>query len=333
MKCRSVSRVQLAEYFVDPSSKHINEQQIIDTVTQIVAELPKSQSSKLKYYNDISTRRRELTNQLVKDEIVLRLLESKTEGLTKRAFERLKNSWVNLIQHETGQPGWKLSLNERAFRREFNNQRVYIYAEQGGEQQSGDLPDNFELSDREYVTKNDTKTPATNIIDTSGSEDTSSLNLNTKLIADNKKDNGPLNVSNPARVNINLLKDACVAYAHRQQHLNVRIRRLAIVAKKKVKMLWWMPMFLAKPLKFDLGTIYCAIGDNLGNGIRCNIEDEVIYFSGNVDETFIHKTMVVQLSKSRRILRELWFRGVANEEEKTSISETVYSVPSETEHL
>ena len=322
-----ISEAQLVEYFLDASGQQIEIARLIEAVEGVVTNLPKSKDHKVKYYASAGIRK-DLIFQLVVNRLVMYQLNLQQEKLTKRIFEGLKGSWISLVQYEKGQPKWQLSINHREMERELQIRESFI--EQSQESfNTKSIPQANEL---ELSTVRVQKPQiAQNTLNDSKSDDTSSTNLERHLIIDDTVVSSKTDTNRAGkkakksqRLNTHLLQNALLAYAYTQQHLSINASKLSIAIKKKIDNLRWLPMVIARFFKLDLRTIHFATGDRIGYGIKYNLNEGVIFFSGVVDETFEKKTVVVQLNRRGRILRELWLHGIReNAEEKLLLNNEV----------
>ena len=113
LKCRSVNKTKLVEYFIDPTTQQIDRQKLLNAVEDTVKSLPIVRQTSIKHYIRGDDSRKQLTNQLVLNQVVMAHLSLKHEKVTKQAFERIKSAWTSLIEYSEAGPGWKLSINKK----------------------------------------------------------------------------------------------------------------------------------------------------------------------------------------------------------------------------
>ena len=334
---RSISRAELTNYFVDSSDQQISTFLLANTVQEVIVHSTKAQHSRGKHYNYRQSIRGDLVNQLILNEFSLRQLEQPAEKKTKQIFQELKDHWLLLVMYEEGQPRWKLCIDEPSFEQELQkkqscrNQKAKSVREKQEISKRGvelaNRRDN--IDERGLVMLTDDKIFAMQPNEPSSSnlekslitdkDGTNSIDSSRIALEDLNKTNRDQNSSKGTQINLGLLKNAILAHAYKQQHLNYHVSELAITVKKRRKNIWWLPMFIARFMKLDLRTIDSAMRENMGYGIRCNIKNDIIYFSGDVDETFEGGNLVVQISKRRRIVRELWFYGIEKSTDTESL--------------
>jgi len=112
----------------------------------------------------------------------------------------------------------------------------------------------------------------------------------------------------PEGVNVDLLKDAMIAFAFESHTMNVSPVSVDIVVKEQ------MPIrgILFKFFKMDLRSVWLNHNNRIDYGINYKIIENKLCFYGNVLEIFKNKTLVVQIMNHRhRILKEIWMKGVS----------------------
>ena len=307
--CRSISKEKLTEYFLDHDRRQVDRQRLYITIEDTVNNLPPTAQEKIKYYTKSasSRSRRELIKQLVMNEIVMGQLNLKGEKKTKQEFMRIRKKWVSLIQHKQEDPSWHLSVDQAKLNLQLGIEKGDLTQSTQNKNSHKTLVNDLELS----IRKNP-KTVDDTIENTSSS--TTQNNLNSKLINSDKED--PSNQQNDSNVNQKLLNDALVAHLYRQHHLGIDVLNARIAVMKKSNKFWCIPRFLAKFLKLNLVQIMSTAGESLAYGIKCSIDHGIIHFSGTLSRDFEGRTIVIQISKRRRIKRELWLHGITEEPEQ-----------------
>jgi len=109
-------------------------------------------------------------------------------------------------------------------------------------------------------------------------------------------------------VNMELFKDAIIAYAFEKTTLDISPVDVDVVVKQKVP-----AGSLMKFLKLNLRQIFFGDKNKIDYGIHYKIHHDKLCFYGVVQENFKDKTLVVQVTSIRhKILKEIWIHGVAN---------------------
>jgi len=112
------------------------------------------------------------------------------------------------------------------------------------------------------------------------------------------------------KVNIDLLKDAILAYAFECQNIDAQPVFTQLNVKEKIK-----TNFLKRFLKLDLGESPYREKGKIGFGIGYSREYSTLCFNGIVKSDMRNKTIVIQITDLKhKILRELWLFG-GNEQE------------------
>jgi len=110
-------------------------------------------------------------------------------------------------------------------------------------------------------------------------------------------------------VNMELFKDAILAYAFENTTLDVLPVNVDVVVRQKVP-----AGSLLKFLKLDLRQIFFGDKNKIDYGINYKIHHDKLCFYGVIQDNFRDKTLVVQVTSIRhRILKEIWIHGVSNE--------------------
>ena len=310
LNCASVNRTELAQYFVSYLTQRIDGHKLNNAINSVVKSIPTSEKRKLKCYIWGDSSRKELINQLVLNEVVTAQLSLASEKLTKQAFEKVKHTWTSLIKYEEGTPGWQLCLDKKNVLNQLQIQGIRINDLRRAKGSRRTATINLELTSM-VSTNQDIMSDVHNEPsgDDENSNHTSSStipnNLDSQLINKDTRSDSSYSQQNFG-INLDLLHAALLAYIYKQHHLNVDILFVKVLARKKSNKYWCMPKFLAKFLKLDLRPILSASGEHLGYGINYRIDHGVIYFYGKATGDSEGKTLVIQISKKRRIIRELW---------------------------
>ena len=199
---------------------------------------------------------------------------------TKLAFQRLADIWTSLVQHKEGSPVWELSIDPKKVKYELEVRGTD--ASQITQFVSfGSVTDKF----------------SENIVN----------DLNEQLIQQPKGESS--SSQSDYKINFELLNNALLALIYGKYHLNADIFHVAITSKIETNGRWCLPKVIAGFLKLDLRPILSATGENLGYGLKYRVENDIIHFSGNTSSTLDGKTVVIQINRKRRIIRELWLKG------------------------
>jgi len=115
-------------------------------------------------------------------------------------------------------------------------------------------------------------------------------------------------ISSKEGVNMELLKEAIVAYAFDENSIEMSPVEVDIVVKQKLPKGRFMQF-----LKMDLIQIYFSEKNKIDYGINYKIHNNKLYFYGIVQESFEDKTIVVQITNIRhKTLKEIWIHGCSN---------------------
>ena len=311
---KSISRelnsiVQLARYFVDSTSQQINKQKLNHTIEKVIAELPVTKHKYIKCWTSNDNSQKNLLNQLILNELVIKQLDFPQERLTKQTFNDLKSNWTSFVYCNQESAPWELFIDKAELNQQLQTRGVDL-----------DQKDSLEHTLKTSV-NNQTSSNTTNLAQNDGLQNTSFSNLHDEIdiqLIHNNNNSGSRFEEN-LRINFELLNSALLAHAYREHHLDADIARISIVCKEKTNKPWWLPGVISRFLKLNLRPFRCTIGDNIGFGIRCNVKDNVVSFFGTADRTIEGKIIVIEISKGRRIMREIWINGVGNEPEREMI--------------
>ena len=305
------SETNLAIYFSD-LDQQINVPRLLETIDSMIADLPTALRSKVKYYTHRNGIRKDLINQLIINEITLRQLDEPTAKNTKRLFEKLKNYWFIMVRYVEWEPKWKLSLDQQSLQGELNKMQAKLNKELK-QCQTNNFNKEIELITPQYTNeKKESVTSTEHKMSAAKSGNKNFSKLTTSFIANEENiETDQPQAPKSSQINMNLLSNSLLAHAYNQHHLKKVISELTITAKRKRKNIWWCPIFIARILNLDLTSIQSPSVGNLGYGIKSNIKNDVIYFSGNVDECFEGRNMIVQISQRGRLIRELSIYGIA----------------------
>ena len=307
---RSVSKSQLVEYFINSMTQRIDQDKLIQVTDDTIANLSATNHAKVKYYTQANGSRKILINQLILNGITLEQLDLKHERLTQEAFEKVKDDWIVFLEHDSGSPGWQLSINQ---------EKLEHYLLEKGVEASTRSHRHFtktmelipRTSMRKEITPQATDSNVTNSLGDTSLHSTD-RSLNAGLIKENQ--NSDRSQSEP-KINMVLLTDALIAYAYKKHHLNIGMENLSIVSKEHIKDPW-LPRLIANFLKLDLKPVLCALGNEIGYGLRFKVEDDVLHFSGTANNYVEGRRLVIQIHQNPRIVREIWLTGLANDLEE-----------------
>jgi len=118
-------------------------------------------------------------------------------------------------------------------------------------------------------------------------------------------ENSLLLVEDNKGINIEMLKDAMLAYAFKHQNINTQPMLVQFNVKEKIKSNFWKRL-----LKLDLLDCPFSEKGKIGYGIRYSKEYNTLHFSGIVKPDIQNKIVVFQIKDLRhQILKELWIYG------------------------
>jgi len=122
-----------------------------------------------------------------------------------------------------------------------------------------------------------------------------------------------------SEVDVNLLKDALLAYVFYRHHVDFLAENVQVNMKYKVE-----GNFISRFLKFNLKD---SQKYKVGYGLEHTIKNDILRFSGFMDKKFNQKTLVIQITSiKQKILKGVWVygresRGQRKDEAKGKISE------------
>ena len=315
---RSASKQQLLEYFTNPADAKLDTDKLFHAIQSVVSELPISLTHKVEQYRPGVSSKRDLINQLILNEMVTYQLSTKEEEQTKHAFDRIKNTWTDLVQINESQL-WQFSIDQAKLDSELESRGIYAESKHQKEEDMLELAinasDQISSMNRKSYTKNLHSSSSNEGLQESDLIDTKGLRVE---LVDRSRDAKAI-TARSSQVNMSLLQHALVAHAFKQQHLNADVAFVNILSKEQMNKSTCVPNFLARFLKLDLQSLLFRKGYKIGYGIRYKIVDDVLRFSGVVDGSMKNKTVVIQIVKKRgMILREIWVKGVEAEAELES---------------
>ena len=315
----SINETMLAEYFFDPAKKLVEKDKVTSEIEGIVNDLPISKKKKVRHYSSASSSSKELINELIFNKLILGQLNLNEEKKTKQVFQDLKKIWTHFVHYKKGSPAWQLAIEQTRLEHEILVRCSVLDQARESTESRKSVVNTLELSDKSSKSKEFTPTIVDSVNEDSSKVFSSRIpnNLDIKLIHDDKDNSS--DSRNSLNINLKLLHNALLAHAYQQHHLDTEIECIAIVSKKKTRKPWWLPIFLSKFLKLNLRSIPSAQGNELGYGMRFRVDNGIIYFSGAATKDFEEQTVVIQISKKLRIIRELWLYGVTSDSEKESL--------------
>ncbi len=142
-------------------------------------------------------------------------------------------------------------------------------------------------------------------------------------LADDTHLSAELLSSTTNQVNMDLLKNAILAYAFSFLNLNINSILIDVISYKKLKgnSLWHsIKRFLLR----DLKPFVVLNKREIGYGIEYNIDDDVLFFSGQLTHDLRDNVIVVHVKNNRgRILSEFSITGADEEVRENSILEEI----------
>ena len=95
---RSISKPKLAELFYNTTTQKIDVDRLVQAIEKAIGELPFAKKNEVKQYAPGTNSRKDLIDQLILNEIVMALMNTKQEIATQRVFKQLKRRWTELVQ-------------------------------------------------------------------------------------------------------------------------------------------------------------------------------------------------------------------------------------------
>ena len=322
LRCRSITKEKLVEYFVDQVTGKINDQKLFRTIENVVSELPTKLQDNVRQYNPGVDSRKDLINQLILNELVMVRLHTKEERRTRQAFERIKSKWTDLIQVDEVHL-WQFHVDQAKLEYELELRGVYTEARLQNEATQESMVNLPAVISRFSINRN-SKTELDSSISHSDLKRgtlTDTKGLNVELM---NRSGIAKQVSNKnSQINVDLLRSALVAYASKQQHLNIETVFVNVASKERVNIYPVLPRVLTRFLKLDLQPLLFSKGQKIGYGIKYRIVDDILQFYGTVSKNMRDKTIAIQIVNKRgRILRELWVEAVETDFEQESLIES-----------
>ena len=273
-------KVQLAEFFFDATINKITSEALFKAIEKVVLALPTTKRDRVKRYTSEANSRKELINQLILYEVYTRRLYMTEQKPTQRVFNQIKSKWAYLIE-KAESPSWQFGINRNKLMHEI---------------ESGSL--------RSILPHSPTYTSA---------QDRAPLSINGGLEVElmnhltvNKPD-----FSKASQIDLDLLEGALLAYAFRQQHMNVTALSINVTGKERSNRYFFLPKVVNQFFMFNLRPLLYQKGNKIGYGIKYSITDDVLEFYGTPKRNILDQPIVIQIiSKRGRILREIWLHGV-----------------------
>ena len=294
------SKMELVEYLLDSEKQSIDQNKLKEAIEGVVLSLSNNKKSKIKRYTRLVNSRRQLIDQLILNELVMRQMNRKQEQQTRLAFNMLKGKWLNIVQKGESANLWELSVNQIKLKNElqtigikldgiFTNQRKQIDSETIDSSREGKSQNSFTINN-------------------SGSKVET---LNIELLQDNQRKKSELKQSH--KINEDLLSRALLAYAFKQHHLDASSDKVNINMMEKVYSSRSITRVIKRFLNSDLKHVLLNNISNKGYRIVYDTEGDVLCISGIPNRNLRDKVMVIQIATRRnRILRELWLYEVTS---------------------
>ena len=307
LKLKSMTTVKVAEYFVDPLRNQIDTDMLARSIDNMISNLSDAEKQKIRLYTPGVNCRKDLIIQLLRNELVMSQLSTKHEKKTKQAFMELKSEWMDLVQRDESFL-WQFSVDEskldhKLWSKELRaNSMLHVV----------DLQNPYgSTSDKNYSDNTTMKINSSTVENgTANAIMTDSRSLRVELF-DRSKTSDNIKADSNLKINISLLEDAIIAYAFKQQHLDVKALSVQILCKEKVDRYHCFPHMVSRFLNLDLKRLLLNKGDEIGYGVKYTIADDILQFSGVVNRNMKDRTIVMQVVNKRgRILREVWIKDM-----------------------
>ena len=316
---RSINNNKLAMCFLDPITNQIDVKKLAKMIKGTSKSLSKPELSLVGLKNVArSDSRRDLIQQLIVNELVMRQLHVTRNKLTKQVFNMLKNKWRSLIQKDNLNL-WQLSVNDAKLDYELDTNGVYNACIQptGGSRKA--VPGLNALFSRKLAKQDSRSKPET--LKTPAEITITKLNLQNNKQSDLKiADSAQMASPGSSRfpnINLTLLGRALVAHAFKQHHVKTTAKDVQILSNHVVHGPNFLPQSVNQFLKLDLHLLEFNRGNNTDCGVKYRIINDVLEFYGVVSEDIKEKTIVVQvMHKKGRILKEITIGNMEAEEEE-----------------
>ena len=311
LKGQKTRKKGLVQYFLDDKEQIIDRARLYKAVQDAAFLLfAKKQDHYIRIYLEGSASKKQLIEQLILNELVMRQIGSRQEMKTKAVFEMLKPRWLDLIQRDEIHP-WQFSIDLVKLGLEVTSvdPKLKILAPKRGEQGQDSYDPmlvNDSYSSLAVNILEDKLTQATHrVVSLQGNQSPSKMkSLDVELLRD--KETSKQRFVGETYVNLSLLGSAIVAHAFRKQHLNTTTAKVRISLLEKVQSSFAVVNLIKRFLKLNLRLPILINTTNKGYGIDYETIDEILYISGTPNKGVQNKTFMIQVTTLRnRILREI----------------------------
>ena len=291
LKLRSVSKQKLVEHFIDNNDNNRLDADLLSwTIDDMVIQMTAEQQNQVRSYTSTINPRKDIILQLVFNHLTTIRLHMNKDKQTLRVFRHIKQKWrdlvlvddVNIWQFKANQTAILSALQSSGEHNRINTKELSIA-----------LP-----------------TIASNSSAMDSRTKISEESIHAELMKDSKKCEQTSIEKTALNINIDLLQNALIAHAFKEQHIDIETIFVNVVSKEKIKRRIPGLRILLKFLKLDLHPLLFDKGHKLGYGLRYKIVDDVLQFYGSISRTIVGKRLYVQIATKRgKILREISIRG------------------------
>ena len=278
----------------------------------MIATLSDAEKQKIRLYLPGANCRKDLIIQLLRNELAMSLLNVKQEKKTKQAFTDIKSQWMDIVQRDESFL-WQFSIDKYKLDNNLWSKGLRTDSVLNAANLQEPLLNPYDsMLDTNSGDTTQLKINSSTIVRNSATNAivADSRNLSVELI-DRSKTSDNIKADSALDLNVSLLRDALIAHAFKQQHLDVKALSIQIISKEKLDRYRCFPRIISRFLNLDLKTLLFNKGNKIGYGIKYSIVDDILQFTGIVGRNMKDKTIVVQIVNKRgRILKEVWINDI-----------------------
>lgn len=287
---KASSKEQLAKYFVFTQTALLDRTLLSNLIKEAVAEICEANTTKLELYLSTETSHKRFIDEFIVNHFVLQTLDLKEERATKRAFKLIKKHVFDVVELDPCSPQglYLFEVNKHVLLSKLGSLKINVSTPQAPPKEKGVRVNKaFDF-------------------------------LHSQLIAENPKKNSR------DCVNLDLLIDALEAYAFTKNILDAKLNEVDVVFKKKVPQNCIVGCF-TRFLKIDLKLVGVSGKKLKSYGLRKEMHENYLWFSGKANFNFVEDVPLVAqiVTKSGRILREIWIQGYKTQSKSIQLSETL----------
>ena len=234
LKVRSGSNIRLAEYFTDNQTYKLDTEKLAILVDEAILNLSSTERINVRRYIPGINCKKELIDQLIINTIVQNQLLTRHENETRKVFEKIKHRWTDLVQRDRSHL-WHFSLDMAKLQEELESKGMRADSTLQTKSSEGSMMSIQASASDSQPSSNKGLKSKVNL----ASFDDNSMNItlaNLRSLKTELMDNSKAEKSRPrdsSLINLDLLANALIAYAFKQQHLDVETLNVHVASKEK----------------------------------------------------------------------------------------------------